>query len=85
MGSTIREDSRLMLTPTEPSSIYFNFTDEDSLKESGRGIGGLRKAPLNLIMKTKPPRKAPWGVPAGKSLKDDSAPLNVSFIDLCER
>ena len=45
----------------------FYFLSRGFLKESGRGIGGLRKAPLNLIIKIKPPKKATCGVPAGRS------------------
>ena len=82
-GSSIRQVLRLMLTATDPSSIYFTFSAEEFLKERGRGIGGLRKAPLNLIMKIKPPRKAPWGVPAGRSLGEDSTPsMQVSWFSV---
>ena len=41
---------------------------------NGLGISGLRKAPLNLIIKKKQPRKTPWGAEPGNDLGDEVFP-----------
>ena len=82
VGSMLRDYFRFILTATVPSSIYFTFSEEELQRGPGRGMGGLRKAPLNLMMKISPPKKAPWGVPAGMYFRDDSAPLYAIFIVL---
>ena len=59
-----------------------NFTvhefDSDFIRGEGLGNGlgmsGLRRAPLNLIMKKKHPRKTPWGAEPGSDLGDDVTP-----------
>ena len=59
-----------MLTATVPSSTYLTFSDLDF--EIGPivflGMGGLKKAPLNFMIKIKPPKKVPWGPPPGNFL-----------------
>ena len=40
----------------------------------GRGTSCLKRAPLNLTIKKKQPRKTPWGEEPGTGLKVDVAP-----------
>ena len=47
---------------------------------NGRGMDGLRSAPLNFIMKRKHPRKTPCGDEPGSNFGDDFAPLNLSIM-----
>ena len=53
--------------------------------ETGLGIGGLRHAPLNLIMNNKPPSQTPWPNPPGRSLGEDTLSLYFSSMDLEDR
>ena len=53
--------------------------------ENGLGTQGLKRAPLNLTMKKKQPRKTPWGDDPGRDLKVDVAPLNLMTIVLFVR
>ena len=46
----------------------------------GKGIEGLKSAPLNFIMKRKHPRNTPWGDEPGSNLGEDFAPLNLSTM-----
>ena len=46
----------------------------------GRGMFGRNRAPLNLIMKKKQPRKTPWGDEPGKDLTEEVAPLYLITI-----
>ena len=52
---------------------------------SGQDIFGLRRAPLNLIMKKKHPRKTPWGEEPGKDLIEEVAPRNLMTMLLSVR
>ena len=65
--------------------LYLTFSASEDPKEIGRGIGGLWKAPLNLMMKISPPRWAPWGVPAGRARIEDTASPYESVIVRPER
>ena len=42
---------------------------------NGLGISGRRRAPLNLTIKKKHPRKTPCGAEPGRDLGEDTAPL----------
>ena len=53
--------------------------------ENGLGTLGLKRAPLNLTMKKKQPRKTPWGEDPGRDLTVDVAPLNLMTIVLFVR
>ena len=58
----------------DASSINFTVHEVDFELDSGSGFGrglgipGLRRAPLNLIINKKQPRKTPWGADPGKDL-----------------
>ena len=51
----------------------------------GLGIVGLSKAPLNLIIKRKQPRKTPWGDDPGRGFGVEEAPLYLSIMLLLVR
>ena len=53
--------------------------------ENGLGTLGLKRAPLNLTMKKKQPRKTPWGEDPGRDLTVDVAPLYLMTIVLFVR
>ena len=57
------------------SSTYFKFS------ELGLGMDGLRRAPLKIIMKSKIPKKAPWGEDPGRLLLEDMEPLYLMKMD----
>ena len=63
------------------SSIYFRDRDGDE----GLGMEGRSKAPLNLMMKSTIPNRAPRGVEPGKNLLDELVPLYRIYIDLSVR
>ena len=78
-GSGTRDDFRLMAVSKLRSSIYLSESDD------GLGTSGRRRAPLNLIMNSKMPSRAPCGVEPGKSLLDQHDPLYLVYIDLSVR
>ena len=47
---------------------------------NGLGMSGLSRAPLNLTMKKKHPRKTPCGEDPGRRFSDEVAPLNFKVI-----
>ena len=47
---------------------------------NGLGIPGLRRAPLNLIMKKKQPRNTPCGAEPGNDLGDEVFPLYLRIM-----
>ena len=57
------------------SSIYFR------LREFSLGMAGLKSAPLNTMMKSKIPRKAPWGDDPGNHFLEDIDPLYLMYIE----
>ena len=72
----MRQDLRSTETATVPSSIYLTARDFDVVigPVIGRGIEGLSKVPLYLMMKIRPPKKAPCGIQAGNSFWLDITP-----------
>ena len=52
------------------------------LNELGLGMAGLSRAPLNIIMKSRIPKKAPWGEDPGSSFMEDDDPSYLINMDL---
>ena len=77
---------RFMARAWDASSINFTVHEVDfeyrigSGFGRGRGMPGLRRAPLNLIMKKKQPRNTPWGADPGRDLGDETAPWYLRTI-----
>ena len=67
-ASIIKTSLRLSAKRRDKSSIYFRCI------EVGLGIAGRRSAPLNMMIKNKIPKKAPWGVDPGSDLLLEVAP-----------
>ena len=74
-GSGTRHLLRLKAANMLRSSTNFR------LSEYNLGIAGLRRAPLKTIMKSKIPRKAPWGDDPGRYFLEDEDPLYLINID----
>ena len=71
--------------------MYLTVHDVDSERirgagsGNGLGISGLRRAPLNFIIKKKQPRKTPCGADPGRDLGEEVTPWNLRTMLLSVR
>ena len=71
VSSLVQESLRLTEATCNESSIYFSCLP--LLPVMGLGIGGLRQAPLNFTINSKPPSHVPAPKPPGRLLSEDLA------------